>query len=293
MCDGRLSGRLPLKYGGIGRPSGESRMTAIPTFAAPLVAAFFGAAAAFALNECQARAKERTRQLGAINNAVYGLIIIFSRLLKFKKCFLWDFDPEFEQALNIFAKLQFRDSESVEVVAKGVRDIFYEISKRDKNLNEVLKPWEEIQFLNLTYAEELSFTFEGAPDLVGLLVSVRDESNQIAKRIERRNAYIEKKQDATVQEAISGSASIATLFFWHEMLAWRLSIRGHVDAALALTKESLLQLERYRKERFRKRRWLGHLRSRKEFWPSYEIDDHWQKFMPNKAAYDDIIGGVR
>lgn len=267
-------------------------MIETPTFAAPLAAAFLGAAAAFALNDIQARAKERTRRLGAINNAVYGLIITLNRLLKLKKFSLWDFDPEFDQALNILAKLRFGDSGSVEAVAKDVKDIFYEISKRDKNLNEVLKPWEEIQFLNLTYAEELSFTFEGAPDLVGLLVSVRDETNQIAKRIERRNAYIDKRQDATIQEANSGSTSIATLFFWHEMLAWRLAIRGHVDAALALTKESLLQLEHYRKERFRKRRWLGRLRSRKEIWPSYEIDDHWQKFMPNRAAYNDIIGCV-
>ena len=269
-----------------------ANMIATSTVVVPLVAAFLGAAAAFAFNEIQARAKERTRRLGAINNAVYGLIITLSRLLKFKIFFLWNFDPEFGQALTIFAKLQFRDSKSVDAVAKDVRGIFDEISKRDRNLNEVFKPWEEIQFLNLTYAEELYFTFEGAPQLVGLLVGVRDETNQITKRIERRNLYIDKKQDATVEEANSGSASIATLWFWHEMLAWRLAIRGHVDAALALTKESLVQLEHYRKERFRERRWFRRLRSRKEIWPSYEIDDDYEKFMPNKAAYDDIIGGV-
>lgn len=258
----------------------------------PLFAAFFGAAAAFALNWFNERIRKRQSQHDLINSSVYALIITLNTLLSFKKQYLYNFEIEFAKARNLLAQMNpSGDQQSFDEIGRNVVKIFSEISKRDETLNGVFKVWEEIQFLNLTSPEDLAFTVEAEVDLVRLLMVARSQIYQVSKRITDRNVYRKEKVDGTLEDARAKKIGPNTLLFWYEMLDSRTTVCAHVDTALVVIAEALDQLERFRKKHFKERNKFSQFAFGRERWTSYKLPEKWREFMPDKNSYKDVIEG--
>ena len=114
----------------------------------PLLAAFFGALAAFALNWLEKNEKQRRERIDAINRAIYSLVITNNTLLNFKGQLLNPHVVEFKTALGIIVSSNpFGSSSHYRDILNQVDQIFGQIGKTDPEMSGVLKQLEEIKFI--------------------------------------------------------------------------------------------------------------------------------------------------
>jgi hypothetical protein len=245
------------------------------TILAALFAAFFGAAAAFALNIFLERLNERRRHLDSINSAVYGLLMSIATLVNLKEQSLTKFRTEFDRVSEVLAEITIgRDQNSIAASMTYINLIFQSITLQDQQMNGVFVPWQEIEFPMMPQPQSLYFTINGNPELIRLIHVAALEMNAVVKAIIDRNQFWQKNAESTLNDLQNGQPTIKS-------------------EALVVAKEALDQLEEFRAKHLKKRnwysRWFFHLFAEKETWASYEPSNRMKSFIPSKAAYSAIL----
>lgn len=260
----------------------------------PLLAAFFGAFAAFSLNWLERHERLRRERIETINRAIYSLLITNNTLLNFKRQFLYP-AQEIKQALEIITSSDpFGDIQQQRDTLGRVQSIFNQIAVTDPNVAGILKQLEEIRFLNLTLSDELSFTMDGDVDILRFAILIESQLHQISKRISERNSERKVIFEKSEEELKTNRPGFHTLRFYHAMLDSHRILLEYVDLTLVLIDVTIEHLEKYRKATFRKRGKIAQRIFGKERWTSPgAMPETWRKLVPEREKYTDIIDGVR
>ncbi|HEX3652172.1 MAG TPA: hypothetical protein VHU18_05035 [Rhizomicrobium sp.] len=268
---------------------------AVASILVPLFAAFFGALAAFTLSWLERREQVRQTRREMINRSAYSLIITSNTLLNFKRQFLFEYLAEFQKAYTILQAMNVSgDTSYYRSLFDKVSIVFTSVAWQDQQLNGLLKPLEEIQFLQLSAADDLMFTVEGDTDLVRLLLVVQTQLHQISKRLVERNAERKRLVDASQFEIANAAPGRASLMFYFEMLDARKILSEYVNLALVLIEVATERLDSYRKKHFKGRtQFLQWLLGRERWTTTYTIPAGWKYLIPDRKDYSDVIDGVR
>lgn len=261
----------------------------------PLSAAFFGALAAFLLSWLERKELKRQTRRELINKAVNSLAITSNTLINFKRQFLHEFLAEFDRAMEILSAMSFAQDEAYyHEVHREISFVFNSVAMQDQQMNSLLKPLEEIQFLNLTAADDLAFTVEGDTDVVRFLILIQSQIHQISKRIVERNGERKNMIGASQEELRTRRGGRASLMFYFEMLDSRRILREYTDLALVLIDVTVERIGKYQKKYFKRRTWLARKVFGNEKWTTImKLTPAWQALIPDRALYSDILEGVK
>jgi hypothetical protein len=272
---------------------GQTDSVNILAYVVPIVSAFFGASAAFALGVLREKSHKRTKQLDTINAAIYGLVMTAEALVNLKKQFLIEHNAQFAEATKVLSGVSTTmGGEEIRRAASAFYGICQEISKKDESLNGAFKKWQDCEFPILPNPMDLTFTVAGAPELIRLLLLAKNETDQVSKRVVERNVLWLRHESTVMNEAKTETPTLEGLIFRYEILDLRAAICTYVDTALVVIFEALDQLTAYRKTHFRQRNKLAGRIFGKKQWVSYKIDDKWKPLIPDRKAYAGIIWSV-
>lgn len=263
-----------------------------PTVYSAFAAAFFGAIAAFSLTLFLDRARERQRRLSEINAAIYGLLMSMATLVNIKEQRLTKFQKEFEELQELLIAMElFGSREDAIASTRIVADHLDGIGEQDSQLDGALIPWQDLTFPMTPDPRSLFFTTPGNADLVRLVHVAKAEMDGITGTIRDRNTFWRDNVDTT--QGAENDNPHKKMIFIFQMLAFRKSVREHVDTALVVSQEALDQLEEYRKKHLKKRgwysRWFFLIFIEKEAWTTYKQAPRITKAMPDKANYRSIL----
>jgi hypothetical protein len=152
--------------------------------------------------------------------------------------------------------------------------------------------WQEEDFPMMPNASDFLFTIDEIPDLARWIYIANNQTTQITKRINERNAFWRGnvKHDTDADDLMSTKRWP----YMFQMLSYRSVISEYTDLALVLIREILRGLEKYRSRRLKKRkwysRWFFEFFVGKETWTTYEASALMNKLIPDRNAHLDVIG---
>lgn len=264
-----------------------------PTIYAALFAAFFGSAAAFALNIVMDKMRQRRSQLDEINAGIYGLLMSLSTLANFKIQYLAQFKSEFSRAQEILGNINLAgDKAKIASEMQKFNIVIQSVSMQSANLNGAFMPWQELEFAMAPSPTSFHFTIGIDPDLVRLIHIAKTEMRAISKGISDRDSFWQKNSDDALIDMTSKAPGAKGLMFHLQMLSFRDTAGEHVDVALVVATETLKKLESFRKKRFKRRwylQWIFTTFTGREVWTTYELSEKISNVIPDRAAHGAVL----